>query len=184
MRSPLRHLAFALLLTMGLLAGCGDDPAPEPGPPAKEEIWRYSQEALTKLIQDGDPGGMAWIPGDVLERLREDDMASLGTVVAVLRKDCIGILGLSEDGTFRLDLRAKLPPDDWRSVLATGTWGEAKGGVLTLQVKDRQSKQIAPLEVPDVITARRTGEHLHLEALGRTIPFHQPKLPGPGTPPR
>ena len=167
----MRVAILTVLLLSPLLAACGDDPAPAPAP--TEEVWIYRPEALNELFVKRDPGAMAWIPADTMKELEATDMQGLGTVVAMLRKTVVARLVLRSDDTFVLDLRTERP-EGWRTVKATGRVRRADDGDLVLAVAERESLQLAPLEVADEIPVRRVEGFLHLEALERTIPLVQP----------
>lgn len=175
----LRACLALLLLSVILpwLGGCGDDPVAPPGPEPESETWFYAPEEMMRLVANRDPGGMAWIPAATLAELEKTDMANLATVVALLRDTVVARLTLAEDATFVLSLRAEQPDGAWRTVTARGTWAAPDAETIRLAVAERESLQLAPLEIDDVLTVKRVGKYLHLAALGRTVPFMQVALP-------
>lgn len=167
MRCATPMVLLALLLP---LAACGDDPAPPPPGPIDGEVWHYSPVGLRALLDKRDPGGLAWLPPEVLDGPGDEGAARIAAAFEVVKQSLVGRLILDDDGRFLLKLRQQRQ-DGWRTVDATGTWTEADGGGLTLVVKTRESKSIAPLEIEDTLVVRRDDAWLLLDTLGRTIPL-------------
>ncbi|MDA1195711.1 MAG: hypothetical protein O2894_11070 [Planctomycetota bacterium] len=173
MRARAKFTRLALLaLPLLMLAGCADEPTPVP---VTEQVWHLAPQELVRLFLEHDEGALAWVPADALAKVDLADEMQLLRFTELLSKTVVARLVLRSDNTFVLDLRAEDEDAAWRTVKATGAFEETNN-LIRLRVRERSSKNLAPLEVADEVLVRRHPTWLALEALNRTIPLSQRDL--------